>query len=896
MAEADDRTENALAGLRWQAALSRAGLVAERAARAFWPLFSLVLLVLAGLLFGLHERLAVDLAWAAAVAVALGCALALAFGLRRFRWPTRAEALARIDRRLPGRPIAAILDRQAIGTGDPASQAVWRAHVERMAARARAARAPAPAPDLPARDPYGVRYVALLAFVTALIFGSVFRLATVGDSLSGGRPGGALAAGPAWEGWIEPPAHTGRPTLYLPDATGARLAVAQGSKVTLRLYGEVGALIVEETVSGRTGAPGSAADARQVFRVARSGRLAIDGPGGRSWEIDAIADRPPEVAVAGEVSHSAAGELKLPFSASDDYGVRSGRAEIALDLGAVDRRHGLVPDPEPRAPIVLDLPMPFNGDRRKIEETLSEDLTRHPWVGLPVTVRLSVEDAAGQKGASQPYRMTLPGRHFFNPLAAAIVEQRRDLLWNRSNGRRVARILRALSNRPDDLFRDAAVYLRLRQVIRELEGAAGAHRPMPGVLRDRLAGVLWTIALDIEDGNLGDARARLQEAQKRLRQAMRDGANDEEIRRLMNALDQAMQDYLRQLAQEQRQQRGDTRQQADNGNTQEITGEQLQQLLDRLQQLMQEGRMSEAEQLLEQLGKLMENLQVTEGGQGRQGRGQQALEGLADTLRRQQGLSDQTFRDLQKRFGDGQPDGQNDGQNGQNNRNGQQGQDGPQGQGGQQGQDGPQGQGGARGQPGGDGPGGDRPRGQLPGRGGGDAQGLAERQQALIDRLREQMRNMPGTGRRTVPGPGAGNDRGQDGGRGALDDAERAMRGAEKALRDGDLSGALDRQADALEALRQGMRDLAEQLAGEPTSQTGEQGRGNGAGGPQDSRDPLGRSAGAAGRIGTDRQLLQGEDVYRRARELLDEIRRRASQRDRPEDERNYLRRLLGQF
>ena len=61
-------------------------------------------------------------------------------------------------------------------------------------------------------------------------------------------------------------------------------------------------------------------------------------------------------------------------------------------------------------------------------------------------------------------------------------------------------------------------------------------------------------------------------------------------------------------------------------------------------------------------------------------------------------------------------------------------------------------------------------------------------------------------------------------------------------------------------------------------------------------RDPLGRELGNTGQFGTDEGLLQGEDVYRRAEKLLGEIRRRSAEQDRPEVERDYLRRLLDQF
>jgi hypothetical protein len=77
-----------------------------------------------------------------------------------------------------------------------------------------------------------------------------------------------------------------------------------------------------------------------------------------------------------------------------------------------------------------------------------------------------------------------------------------------------------------------------------------------------------------------------------------------------------------------------------------------------------------------------------------------------------------------------------------------------------------------------------------------------------------------------------------------------------------------------------------------------------GPGGPGDGRgdpgraqaDPLGRESGQGRRAGTDDSLLQGEDVYRRARDLLDEIRRRSGEGERPDIELDYLERLLDRF
>ena len=96
--------------------------MAERAVRCFWPLWSVVFLILAPLMFGWQDLLSLEAFWALAVLAILAVLAAIVWGLRRFRWPAKAEAVARVDAAMPGRPIAAMADAQAIGRGDPASE------------------------------------------------------------------------------------------------------------------------------------------------------------------------------------------------------------------------------------------------------------------------------------------------------------------------------------------------------------------------------------------------------------------------------------------------------------------------------------------------------------------------------------------------------------------------------------------------------------------------------------------------------------------------------------------------------------------------------------------------------------------------------------------------------
>ena len=124
------------------------------------------------------------------------------------------------------------------------------------------------------------------------------------------------------------------------------------------------------------------------------------------------------------------------------------------------------------------------------------------------------------------------------------------------------------------------------------------------------------------------------------------------------------------------------------------------------------------------------------------------------------------------------------------------------------------------------------------------------------------------------------------------------MEEAERALREGDLPGAMDRQGEAMEALREGIRNFGQAMAEEQQRQNGgaAEGEAFGKAEPGTPQDPLGREPGDGARIGSDRNALQGNDVYRRAEELLGEIRRRQAEQGRPESERDYLSRLLDLF
>lgn len=810
-----DKNDPRLNAVKKPLRLTLMGLWAERLALAFWPLWTVFLAALTVQGFGALDALPLEAAWFSVLVILGFVIFGIWYAAKRFQRPNIAQAMSRLDTTLAGQPLAALTDAQAINGDDAGSAEVWAAHQSRMQARLSGAVAVQPDLRLSSADPYALRYIAALGACLALIFGASDRLTNLPTLTS------TTVTGPTWEAWATPPAYTGKPALYLNEQPAGNLTLPMGTRLQTRLYGAVGDMLLDETVSGRTDAV-AASEPAQDFTVTRSGELTVSGRDGRTWSITATPDLPPRVTAEPEMGRDAQGRFTQGFTATDDYGVTKGSVTIALNLDAVDRRYGLALAPDPVEPVTLDLPLRGNRGQIKTAEikgTLSDDLSQSILSNMPVTVTYSVTDAAGQTGQSDAIAVVLPGRRFFDPLAAALVEMRRDILWARANAPRAVQILKAVSNAPEGFIRNQSAYLRLRVAIKRLD-----TDDVTQALRDEVATELWDIALLVEEGDLQSAKERLARAQDRLDEAIRNGASPAEIQALMDELRDATKDYLRQLGSEAQKRSGDQTSQNDGPS---MSQDQLQQMLDELQSLMEQGKTAEAAALAEQLRQFMENMQVAEGGGGGSGDtpSDQTMQGLNDTLRDQQGLSDDAYRDLQE------------GQSGQ----------------------------------------------------GQDSEGgksLAQRQQDLRDRLDQLGQN--------EALPGEGTEQGESG-RQNLDEAGRAMREAEEALREGDTSGALDRQAQALEALRNGIGDLNDALTEE---QQANNGGSSGEQAPEDlnGRDPLGRRTGNALRNGSDENLLQGEDVYRRADELLGEIRRRAGDMSRPETERSYLKRLLDLF
>lgn len=748
---------------------------------AVWPLLvwmaSLAALFVALAAFDLPARLpgwlhALLLAAFAAVFAGL---VRAAWRARRVEWAAAARRLE-ADGGLPHRPFQTLWDQPAGGDGG-----LWSEHRRRAAQAVAAARLSFPRSDMAVRDPFGLRAAALLLLAVALAGG--------GDPLAP-RLARALvpAVGlPGWgpdslQVWITPPTYTGLPPLLLPAGEVAQpVPVPVGSTVlgvlsggwggaSLRLDGGDVAFVRQDDGGQRVE---TQIQGGEILAVRQLGRQVA------AWPIRVVADLSPDIDFASPPEAAERGRLHMAVVANDDHGLARLWVEIRRIGAALDE-----------APLVVDLPLP-PGRPRQVGASNWHDLTAHPWAGLPVLVQPVAEDALGQRGAGEVLTLTLPERHFLNPNARMVIEQRRLLTENRNNAPGAMGVLDRLAVEPARFNDDLIAFLALRVARHALA--------TPGFDLAEIQDLLWNAALRIEDGDLASAEQRLEDARRALEQGLDANLDEAALRALVDQFQAALQRYLGALSER----LGAPMADMPAGGA--ISDTELHAMLDSLRDMAAIGARDGMRAMLRDLAAILDGLQAGMP-QMPSGPAIEAMRGLRDLIDRQQRLLDQTHR---------------------------------------------------------------RDQGHDPGGGGAGAARQQDELRHTLDGLRRQL------------GEGLGQEPA------ALAEADQAMAESAQALRQQDWGGAAQAQGQVLDLLLRGARQALEDMAAGAMLSPG--------GGMP--RDPLGR-ANPGGRGGDDDGTTRVPDQaeMRKARAILDELRRRAGEFQRPRAEREYLQRLLRQF
>ena len=643
--------------------LARASIVWEQCWRGLWPALAVVVLFLALALFGVLPLLPGWLHAAVLAAFLVGLALLSWNGVRRISIPDADAGRRRLERvnALAHRPLQTLRDNLAEGVGDADAEALWREHRKRVADSTRNIKAGFPRPGVAARDPMAIRFAAALVAVVSISVAWPDAGNRLREALTPAFSSGVPVSQPVLEVWITPPAYTGEAPIF-PQRPGAGtelekdegspvpaatppIRVPAGSVLTARL---ANAPDKAELILGVSRMPFERVDSGNASieaPIEGSGRLAVevDGEVLADWRVEAVPDRPPVIAFAKPPRATERNTLMLVYKSEDDYGLDRVQAEIRRTY-----ERGTVMGKEVET---LDLALPRPGVK-SAEAASYHDLTPHRWAGLPVAVRLAARDGAGQRTTSEDARITLPERTFRHPVARKIVEQRKRLTTEPERREAIADALRTIAVYPDAYQNRIVTFLALTAAHRRL-----AYEPGDGAL-DSVRDLLWDTALGIEDGELSIAERELRQAQQNLMEALARNAPDEELERLMDALQRAMDRFLSELAQ-QMQNRPDGQQALPfDPNQRLLESTDLQRVMDRIRDLMRSGARDAARQMLAALQNLLENLRAGRPQQmsPQAQAGSEALRQLRELIERQTGLMNQSFRRSQPRSG--RPDSQ----------------------------------------------------------------------------------------------------------------------------------------------------------------------------------------------------------------------------------------------
>src|SRR5262249_38608892 len=156
---------------------------------------------------------------------------------------------------------------------------------------------------------------------------------------------------------------------------------------------------------------------------------------------------------------------------------------------------------------------------------------------------------------------------------------------------------------------EAGHYFRLFKIPRQLEGAHTHNNLRGGVAS------LWGLAVTIEGGNINGVDKALRAAPDAPKQTLERGASDGEAKKLTQDLRAALNNLMRQLAEQFRNNPQQLARPLD-PNTKVLRQQDLNNMIDRMERLSRSGDKDAAKQLLDQLQQMLENLQMAQPGQG----------------------------------------------------------------------------------------------------------------------------------------------------------------------------------------------------------------------------------------------------------------------------------------
>ncbi len=848
------------------------------------PVFAIgvlgICLYFTGAMFGLWQRIG-DPWRGMTFLVVAGLMVRSTYKARKHPRPTTSQARRRIeaDNHLSHRPFDAIEDTLALGGAD---DLIWQEHVNTAKAKVNQAAPSRLRAVLSPLDKYKFRFIAPALLIIAAMVGGGDNYERLRASLVPTWMSGMNAKDVQYEAWIDPPEYTGRPPSYFKQSN--RVNAPEGSEFIARISGVKTAprLILRGDSQTRAITPirlGPKSFEARGFVTENTIASFQIGSHRNIWHLMIGKDLPPKVKFDTDPKAGKRDKLIFSYQLEDDFGVELLSLAMHLKEGDPDKLE------------IIPVSLPGTSVRSAKEEPASMNMTKHKWAGKIVIGHLVAQDGKLQIGKSEPKEFIIPDKIFIEPLAKAVAEQRQlmlagtgeyapiktnkpltsddfenqplfaidhpeqTLLRAPKEVQRVADLIEIITDHPSGIYEDPSVYMGLRNIYRRLHTAKD-QQSLAGIPQD-----LWAIALRAEFGLLGDALEDMRAAERALNNAMARRAPARELEVLFDRYNAAVERYMEQLTLEAvKRAKENAGNKGAGGGEGDFETDEIQKLLAAIEEANRLGDTVAARKALAQLAQLLENMQIQLNAGGGSGKNapsdggmseelKQALEELNEILGEQRKLRDET-----------QSTARSESDNMRALQNGS----------------------------------GEKTEAKT-------ARELADAQQkleGLLDALEENAKSQ--SGKKSGEEDGSETEQSADnkaqGKDGTIpDDVQQTLKGAKKAmgeaksaLEDGQFYRAGREQSKAIDALREAGVGLYAQEA-KRLEEGAKNADANG-----ENADPFGRENNGSG-VGDGDEVPEIND-RQRARDLLEELRKRSGEQNRDKIEREYLERLLEKF
>ncbi|MCM2344836.1 MAG: DUF4175 domain-containing protein [Alphaproteobacteria bacterium] len=526
---------------------------------------------------------------------------------RRFRWPTPRH----IDQRLEAssalihRPLTALEDKLA-NPQEQTSRTLWARSKSRALVAVYKLKTPLPRPIFVSQDPFALRVLTILIVII-----------------------GVIVAGPAWKErihiglnplygneakkpdsnisiWITPPSYTGKAQTILQGRGKHKdvIEIPEESQIKIQVTRGLG----------------------QPYLVANDQKIPLKRADEKNWTLEAsvmpgsaleikqmglrrasvpyrlIADAPPEISLVEAPQTIDKGQTQIILKVKDDYSVNDLIMHMRLDEGFKE---------EPLGTDFTDTRAIVSPPATEVELKPVYDLAWHPWAGLPVVIDIQALDHKKQVASLPPLHMTLPERTFQHPVARKLITMRKRLIRTpEAASANIAQELFDIMVQPGSYNGHPVVFLSLKTMSARL-----VYDPSIENIRGIIA-QLWDTALQIEEGNMAMAARDLREAQRNLEATLNDPhATPEEVSQALDQFKEALANYFQEMMAEMQKQMA-------NGEMMTLPPEMfasvmnpddLQDFLDELTAQAMAGDKDSAREMLSKLQQMMDSLQTPSG-------------------------------------------------------------------------------------------------------------------------------------------------------------------------------------------------------------------------------------------------------------------------------------------